>query len=104
MEKDIVVEVAKRTGRELVDQVSETPFVVAPFALYGFVAASWTGIIIALVLTIAYLAYEQYQEVIKEIETSIDDAADAQADVVTPAEPVSQADAEVTKVSEEETK
>lgn len=103
MEKDIVVEVAKRTGREVIDQISETPFVAIPFALYGIIYSSWTGIVIITIMILAFIAYDQYREIINEIETSIKEAAYAQQqpeEVVTPAAPVEQAEAEVTKVQE----
>jgi len=104
VEKDIVVEVAKRTGREVIDQISETPFVVVPFALCGLIWSSWTSIVVVTIIILAFIVYDQYKEIINEIETSIKEAAYAQQQpeaAATPAEPVAQADADVTKVSEE---
>lgn len=108
MEKDIVVEVAKRTAHEVLNQIKDTPFAVMPAAMTGLLLISWTGLAIMVVLIFAFVAYDQYNEIISEIETSIKEAAYAQkpveaevTEVVTPAEPVAQADADVTKVSEE---
>ena len=103
MNEDIITTVAKRTFKEIVDQVKDTPNVVMPFAVVGLVFGDIYATIVCCILIIALVAYDEYKELISEIENDVKAASFEAAQTVTPAEPVAQAQAEPTVVVVEET-
>lgn len=75
--KDIIGVVGKRVLVELKEEFLEfttvSPLYIALAAL-GLIAASWGGLVVALIVYIAIIAYNQYKEVEQEIMFDIADA------------------------------
>ncbi|AFC21989.1 hypothetical protein GAP32_528 [Cronobacter phage vB_CsaM_GAP32] len=68
MKKDIVVTIAKRTMTEVKEQLSEVPFIAQCWAIMGLLLVSWGVMFLCVVLQLFFIAYEQYKEVLSEIE------------------------------------
>ncbi|AQW89062.1 putative membrane protein [Erwinia phage pEa_SNUABM_50] len=67
MQEDIIVEVAKRTIVEIKEQVLSTPFVAAPFAVYGLIASSFFATFICILAIIGFVAYQEYKQYEEEL-------------------------------------
>lgn len=84
MQKDIVVTIAKRTMTEVKEQVSEVPFIAQCWAIMGLLLVSWGALILCVVLQLGFIAYDQYKEVLSEIEEGTEET-EAQEEVNTSA-------------------
>lgn len=75
MEKDIVIEIGKRTLHEAKEQIFEIPVVAMPFALWGFLFTPWWVFILLVLMVLVIIAKHEYTDYTQELLM-----ADLQAD------------------------
>lgn len=67
MDNDIIIEVAKRTKTEVIEQIKEVPIVAAPFVFAGIIFSPVILVVVILVAVLALIAHNEYKAYEQEL-------------------------------------
>lgn len=61
--EDMIIEAGKRTFRELVQNIKDTPPFIAPFAVIGLIVGHWWATVAVIIIMLVWEGFQNYEVV-----------------------------------------